>query len=83
MSTHEIREMISKTGHFVFADGHNDEGMIICRYNIPVAKLEYYLIPSDNISAYNKARLSYEPDAHVRLGKQIDIESISNARMIH
>lgn len=83
MSTHEIQHLIFHQGQFIFQDGKKDEGMIISRYNIPSAQIEYYFIPSTNMLAYQAAKSGYDQEAHRKLGQAIDISSIQHAKMIN
>jgi hypothetical protein len=83
MSTHEIQNLICHNGQFTFIDGKQDEGMIISRYNISAAQIEYYFIPSMNVLAYQAARSHSEANAHQKLGMQIDIGNISHAKLIN
>ena len=83
MSTHEIQHLICHTGQFTFINGKKDEGMIISRYNIGAAQIEYYFIPSPNVIAYHAARSHADVDAHKKLGMLIDIGDISHAKLIN
>ena len=83
MSTHEIQNLICHTGQFTFLDGRQDEGMIISRYNIGAAQIEYYFIPSANVIAYQAARSHAQMDAHTKLGQLVDIGNISHAKLIN
>ena len=83
MSTHEIEHLICHKGRFTFINGKQDEGMIISRYNIPAAQIEYYFIPSANLLAYQAARSHSSRDAHKKLGLMIDIENISHAKLFN
>lgn len=85
MSTHEIQHLIFHQGQFIFQDGKQDEGMIISRYNIPSAQIEYYFIPSTNILAYQatKSRIGMDYNSLQKLGQVIDIASIQHAKMIN
>ena len=64
MGTHEIQSLICQKGQFTFQDGNQDEGMIISRYNISEAMIEYYFIPTGNLLAYQAARSHSNLDAH-------------------
>jgi hypothetical protein len=83
MSTHEIQNLIYHTGQFTFMNGKQDEGMIISRYNIGEAQIEYYFIPSANVIAYQAARSHAEIDAHKKLGMLVDIGDISHAKLLN
>ena len=83
MSTHEIQHLICHKGQFTFIDGNQDEGMIISRYNIGAAEIEYYFITSMNVLAYQAARSHSQNDAHKKLGMMIDIGNILHAKLIN
>ncbi len=83
MSTHEIQHLICHNGQFTFIDGRQDEGMIISRYNISEARIEYYFIPSMNLLAYQAAKSHAQNDAYQKLGMMIDIGEISHAKLIN
>ncbi|MCC7232723.1 MAG: hypothetical protein IT242_07245 [Bacteroidia bacterium] len=76
MSTREMQHFIYQNGLVTFIDGKSDEGMIVSRYNIPEARIEYYFIPSVNVLAYQGARASHDMNAHKNLGSRLDISSI-------
>jgi hypothetical protein len=81
MSAHEIQEYIFQNGLFTFFDGNQDEGMIVCRYNISDARIEYFLIPIGNLFAYQAARAHAEIDAHKKHGKKVDIGKIVKVKI--
>ena len=83
MSTHEIQHLICHKGQFTFVDGSQDEGMIISRYNISAAQIEYYFIKSMNVLAFQAARSHSRIDAHQKLGARVDIGNISHAKLIN
>ena len=83
MSIREMQNLISQNGKFTFIDGNTDEGMIVSRYNIPEARIEYYFIPSNNVTAYQAARSHYQLDAHIKLGRPVNESSILLAHMIN
>ncbi|MFN8164785.1 MAG: hypothetical protein U0X76_01075 [Bacteroidia bacterium] len=83
MSTHEIQGLVFQKGQFTFSDGKQNEGMIISRYNIPMGRIEYYLIPSGNMLAYQAARSHHDMDAHKKLGIPVEIGNIMQAKMIN
>ena len=83
MSTHEIQHLICHNGLFTFSDGKKDEGMIVSRYNIKEAQIEYYFIPSANLLAYKAARSHAENNAYKSLGWMIDIGNITHAKLIN
>jgi hypothetical protein len=83
MSIREMQNIIYQQGLFTFQDGRKDEGMVVSRYNIPEARVEYYFIPAGNLLAFQSARSHHDLDAHKKMGQQVDIGSILEARTIH
>lgn len=83
MSTNEVHQLIYQRGVFTFYDGNQDEGIIVCRYNIPLGQIEYYLIPASNVLAFQAARAHSEIDAHKKHGKMIDIGKIAKANILN
>ncbi|REJ83559.1 MAG: hypothetical protein DWQ44_03300 [Bacteroidetes bacterium] len=83
MSSREIQHYIFQNGQFTFSDGATNEGMVISRYNISLARIEYYFIPDSNILAYRSARAQHDVHAHKSLGHLIDISKITSAQLIN
>ena len=83
MSTHEIQHLICHRGQFTFIDGKQDEGMIVSRYNIKEAQIEYYFIPSMNLLAYQAARSHAGNHAYTQLGRLVNINDILGAKLIN
>ncbi len=81
MSTNEIQNLVFQQGQFTFSDGHKNDGMIVVRYNIVDARIEYYLIPEQNILAYQAAKSHAEPNAHKTLGMNINIDEIIQVKL--
>lgn len=81
MSKHEIQSIVFQQGRFTFSDGQENNGMIVVRYNIVDARIEYYLIPDENILAYQAALSHSEPNAYQKLGMNIDIQNILHAKL--
>lgn len=82
MSRHELQNLISLHSTFTFIDGRTDEGIIVSRYNIPQACVEYYVIPASNVTAYQSARSHHDLEAHKKLGYKVDVSSILYAQTI-
>jgi len=79
MSTREIQDIAYKPGVFLFDGGLQNEGMIVPQYNIRLAKIEYYFIPSSRLDDYQKAKLSSQHAAHRYYGNLIPEDSIKQA----
>jgi hypothetical protein len=81
MSTREIQGIIYQLGVFLFRKGAVNEGMVVARYNIMEAKIEYYFIHTSKLSDYNNAKSNYDLHAHKKLGHMIDVNSIIRAQL--
>jgi hypothetical protein len=79
MSTREIQDIAYRKGVFLFEGGNQNEGMIVPRYNIPQAKIEYYFIPSSRIADYNSAKARADQDAHRYYGNLVPEGAIQRA----
>ena len=79
MSTREIQDIAYKPGVFMFEGGTKNEGMIVPQYNIRLAKIEYFFIPSSRLTDYNQAKASSQHAAHRYFGNLIPEESIKQA----
>lgn len=79
MSTREIQDIAYKPGVFLFEGGRQNAGMIVPQYNISLAKIEYYFIPSSRLEDYTKAKLSSQHAAHRYYGNLIPEDSIKQA----
>jgi len=79
MSTREIQDIAFKSGVFMFDGGIKNEGMIVPRYNIRLAKIEYYFIPASRLEDYNKAKQASTHAAHIYYGNLIPESSIKQA----
>ena len=81
MSTREIQEIIYQLGVFMFRGGAVDEGMVVARYNISEAKIEYYFIHTSKLIEYKNAKKDHDKQAHKRLGNMIDVNTIIKAQL--
>ena len=83
MSTNEIQGIIYQLGVFLFRGGAVNEGMVVARYNIMKAKIEYYFIHTSKLEDYKNARSNHDIHAHKRLGYMIDVNSIIRAQLFN
>ena len=83
MSTREVQEIIHQLGVFMFRGGQVNEGMLIARYNISEARIEYYFIHTSKLEDYKKAKAGHDTSAHQRLGNMIDVNSIIRAQLFN
>jgi len=83
MSTREIQEIIYQLGVFMFRGGAINEGMVVARYNIMEAKIEYYFIHTSKLTDYRTAKSNHDLEAHRRLGHRIDVQTIIKAQLFN
>ena len=83
MSTTEIQGIIYQLGIFLFIGGAVNEGMVVARYNIREARIEYYFIHTSKLDDYKHAKSNHEIYAHQRLGHIIDVNSIIRAQLFN
>lgn len=83
MSILELQNLIYQHGTFTFSDGRKEEGMVISRYNIKEARVEFYFIPSKNLLAFDSARSHHDLEAHKKMGQLVDLQSIVTANTLH
>ena len=79
MSTKEIHDIAFKQGVFMFEGGTQNEGMIVPHYNIRLAKIEYFFIPSSLIAEYRNAKEKYQNEAYKYYGNLIPDGGIKQA----
>jgi hypothetical protein len=83
MSTKEIQDIIHQLGVFMFRGGSINEGMVVARYNIREAKIEYYFIDTGRISDYRQAKSAHDVQVYSRIGRIIDVNSIIRAQLFN
>jgi hypothetical protein len=83
MSTREIHSIIYQLGIFLFRGGSINEGMLVARYNISEARIEYYFIHTSRVNEYRAAKNAYDSHAHIRLGNRIEEASILRAEIFN
>ena len=81
MSIREVQDIIYRLGVFMFRGGLVNEGMVVARYNISDAKIDYYFIHTSKVNDYRQASNSQARDAHKRYGHPVDINSIIKAQL--
>ncbi len=80
MSTREIQGVVNQLGVFMFRNGAVNEGMVVARYNIRDARIEYYFIHTSKVNEYRDSRNSHDTVAHKRIGSMIDVNTIIRAQ---
>ena len=83
MSTREIQDVVHQLGVFMFRNGAVNEGMVVARYNITDARIEYYFIHTSKVNEYREAKKSHDATAHKRIGSMIDVNTIIRAQLFN
>ena len=83
MSTREIQNIVHQLGVFMFRGGSINEGMLVARYNISEARIEYYFIHTSKMNDYREAKNAHENNAHKRLGNMVDVNTIIRAQLFN
>ena len=83
MSTRQIQDIVHQLGVFMFRGGSINEGMLVARYNITEARIEYYFIHSSRIADYRHAKEAHDLNAHKNLGSKIDAATIIRAELFN
>ena len=83
MSTKEIQDIIHQLGVFMFRGGNINEGMVVARYNIKEARIEYYFIETARLNEYRQAKSAHDMQAYSRLGRIIDVNTIIRAQLFN
>lgn len=81
MSSQEIQEIIHRPGVFIFRGGATNEGMLVARYNIRKALIEYYFIQLSRLTDFINDIRKHDPGAAQRHGNIVDVNSIITARL--
>ena len=83
MSTREVQDIVHQLGVFMFRGGSINEGMLIARYNIAEARIEYYFIHTSRLNEYREAKNAHDAQAHKRLGNLIEANTIIRAQLFN
>jgi hypothetical protein len=82
MTSQEIQDYIHVYSIFSFKNGRREPGICVNKFNITDAKLEYFFIHQDNMSAYKIAFDSYEKDTCRNLSIQISPDELNSIRPV-
>src|SRR5690348_15374271 len=78
MTATEIQDFIHVYSMFSFKDGRKEPGIVINKYNLEKAEVEYFFIPQDNMNAYKNAFDRYDKESCRRLSQHIEVANILN-----
>jgi len=82
MTPIEIQDFIHIYSMFSFKDGSKIPGIVVNKYNVTNALVEYYFIAHDEMHAYKSAFEKYDRETCSRLSKRILTEDIINIRPV-
>ena len=82
MNTIEVQDFIHVYSMFSFRDGRRMAGIIVNKYNVPDARVEYFFINQSDMAAYRHAFDNYDRESCVRLSQKIKVEDIMSIRPV-
>jgi len=82
MNTFEIQDYIHVYSMFSFRDGRKLPGIIVNKYNVAKARVEYFFINQSDMGAYRQAFDNYDRESCSRLSQQIKLEDIISIRPV-
>jgi len=82
MTAFEIQDYIHVYSMFSFRDGRKLPGIIVNKYNVAKARVEFYFINQSDMGAYRQAFDNYDRESCSRLIQQVNLEDILNIRPV-
>ncbi len=82
MTTFEIQDYIHVYSMFSFRDGRKLPGIIVNKYNVAKARVEFFFINQSDMGAYRQAFDSYDRESCSRLSHQVNLEDIVSIRPV-
>ena len=82
MTTFEIQDYIHVYSMFSFRDGRKLPGIIVNKYNVAKARVEYFFINQSDMGAYRQAFDNYDRELCARLSQQVNLDDILNIRPV-
>src|SRR3569832_367787 len=82
MTTFEIQDYIHVYSMFSFRDGRKLPGIIVNKYNVAKARVEYFFINQSDMGAYRQAFDNYDRESCTRLSQQVNLEDILYIRPV-
>ena len=82
MNTIEVQDFIHVYSMFSFRDGRKLPGIIVNKYNVSEARVEYFFINQADMSAYRQAFDNYDRETCARLSQHVKVEDILNIRPV-
>lgn len=82
MNTIEVQDFIHVYSMFSFRDGRKLAGIIVNKYNVAQACVEYFFINQSDMAAYRHAFDNYDRETCLRLSKKVSVNEILNIRPV-
>ena len=82
MTTFEIQDYIHVYSMFSFRDGRKLPGIIVNKYNVAKARVEFYFINQSDMGAYRQAFDSYDRESCSRLSQLVSLDDIISIRPV-
>jgi hypothetical protein len=82
MNTFEIQDYIHVYSMFSFRDGRKLPGIIVNKYNVAKARVEYFFINQSDMGAYRQAFDNYDRESCSRLSQHVNLDDIISIRPV-
>ena len=82
MTTFEIQDYIHVYSMFSFRDGRKLPGIIVNKYNVAKARVEFFFINQSDMGAYRQAFDNYDRESCARLSQQVNLDEIISIRPV-
>ena len=82
MTTIEIQDFIHVYSMFSFRDGRKEPGIVINKYNLEKAEVEFFFIPQEQMNAYKSAFDRYDKETCRRIAQHVEVDQILNVRPV-
>lgn len=82
MNTIDVQDYIHVYSMFAFRDGRKLPGIIVNKYNVAKARVEYFFISQNDMSAYREAFDGYDREACARLSQPVNVEDILSIKPV-
>ncbi len=78
MTSIEIQDFLHIYSMFSFKDGSKIPGIVVNKYNVSTAQVEYFFIAHHNMQSYKSAFEKYDTETCGRLSKKIHTDDLQN-----
>ena len=82
MTTFEIQDFIHVYSMFSFKDGKKEPGIVINKYNLEKAGVEYFFIPQVHMNAYKNAFDRYDKETCKKIAQPLELDDVINIRPV-